>query len=338
MKFYKIKREHKEVYNSYINTNIKALLLNTRTPKELFLDLCKRRYLGYIVLDNLLNNLPSDAFLEPTILNLRFEEKPHDVRRIPRSSIEVLEEMVLSREYRDLVLYYFNKDINRDDQVIFQSMVKSFAETSHKLFQLIISSLEDGYLDRNLLLMMIKEYTKNDRDLEDVYNLILQKLDLSSDQIMSYPKLQILGPVESRRDAISLISKEDILSKVNEINSITAGLIEDTKLGRLTVFKYGVLLSRINSVLSMFGERTISVEGISSISCIISFDESLEGVPVLLQNGDKIIIPLNNPDKALSLCSKEHLEEVLVVLDIVSNGEHKFDELRTKIITLLSKM
>lgn len=334
MKFYKVKRDHKDNYNGLINSSLPVFLSEKRSSKELFLDLCKRKYLGYFILDKILSNLHIDSFMDPTTFILNFDDSPHEKSRLSKYILDILEEFINSKSYRDSILYFFNKDYNRDDQVILFSILNTFVEVSHRLIHLVSSSLSDGYLSVNILLDTLKEYSSKDKDLENVCNIMMQKLELTSG--ISYPKTQL--NIDANVQAISLVDKLTFGSKIDEINSITTNLLDDIKLGKLPILRYGLLLSKINSVLSMFGRNLIFTDGISSINGIISFDNKLDQVPILLRGGNKILIPLNNPDKQLELCNRDQLEEILVVIDIISNGDIAYDELRTKITVMLAKI
>lgn len=333
MKSYKIKREHKDNYNSLINSSIEIFLSEMRNSRELFLDLCKRKYLGYIILDKILTNLDVDSFADPTTFELNFEDPPRESSRLPRYAMDVLDEIVSSKPYRDAILYFFNKDYNRDDQVLFFNILNSFAGVSHKLIHIISNGMVCGYVNIHTLLDVINEYLVKNKDLEDEYSIIVQKLDINT----GYPKIQSIR-TDIEIQAISLVEKSILDVKIDEINAITTGLLDDIKLGKTPTLKYGLLSSKINSILAMFGRNLIAVDGISSINGVICFDEKLDQVPVLLRGGNKIIIPLNNPDKQLETCNKEQLEEILVVLDIISNGNIAYDELRSKITIMLSKI
>lgn len=213
------------------------------------------------------------------------------------------------------------------NDIILQNLIG----TGHQMNDYLISSLMKGEIDPS-----------------NLYNLI-DKHDHDSNAVLSSFSIKPLyNPGEKNRDdlirLVSVcpsmyqenpdISPNLILTSLHDkINS----LVRTISTGGTPLININELSNMTNSLLSLTGlqlEKIPAIEGETSLPGVMVVSSGHEsGIPIRLSDGNKIVLSLMGED--LDQFGKEDLREILSTLDVVSNGDNRFDDLRAKIVDAL---
>ena len=130
---------------------------------------------------------------------------------------------------------------------------------------------------------------------------------------------------------ISIISEDKNKSIYSNNIKILLTNIQSKMLAKeIPIIRLNKLITNFNSLLQLLESTFIPInliEGdVSSYGLIVTNDTANPGIPIQLKNGNKLLIPMNETN--YSRFTKEQLEEMLVLLDIYSTGNNKFDSTR----------
>lgn len=126
---------------------------------------------------------------------------------------------------------------------------------------------------------------------------------------------------------------ESIISIHQEIRKISESLIQ----GETPLININHLIKQVNSLTALSGlslDRINTIKGNISMASVIVVSSENEGIPLSLSSGRRILLPLVNPD--LTIFDVNQLTEILSMLDVISDGDARFDNLRAKIVARLA--
>lgn len=168
----------------------------------------------------------------------------------------------------------------------------------------------------------------------------------SEDFIRNYQLFQHdLNKVKGSNESVNLIddnNKNSILlfhdtkariTASNNIKSMLTVISNDIKTNKIPIIRLNKLIHNFNILMEKIDKdyRPVKVydEDTSTYGLITTNDNVSVDIPVQLKNGTKLMIPMNETN--YSRFTKEQLEEMLIILDIYSNGNIKFDQIRSRI-------
>ncbi|HLX53116.1 MAG TPA: hypothetical protein VKR58_04215, partial [Aquella sp.] len=140
-----------------------------------------------------------------------------------------------------------------------------------------------------------------------------------------------------QNEIILITDNKTRVTATTNIRNLLSGISNEVKNGTCPVIKYNKLIDHFNTLLKLIDPNYKNIPLLSndmSMYAILSLDQPLGDIPVRLKHGDKILIPMN--DTNYSRFTKEQLEEMLVILDVYTTGDHRFDQVRTNIAREIS--
>jgi hypothetical protein len=136
----------------------------------------------------------------------------------------------------------------------------------------------------------------------------------------------------SNDNFIFSIDTKSRITATNNIRNILNNISNDIKDSKVPVIRLNKLIDNFNILMKHIDEKYYPVNTLdddSSTYGLIITDSNLKDIPIQLKNGDKVLIPMTETN--YSRFTKEQLEEMLIILDIYSNGNNKFDQVRVNI-------
>jgi hypothetical protein len=197
-------------------------------------------------------------------------------------------------------------------------MIKNYFNSSQQLYNILIEGLKRGRI-KSIELSYILKLFKNDLNILDNKN-GLENPDILNDILIIQDNKQRINSTNAIRN---------ILNNINE--NIKSGKIPHLKLNKL-ISNFNVLISQIDK---NYNPIKLTNEDISAYGLISTNDTLISDIPIQLKDGDKLLIPMNETN--FSRFNIDQLDEMLSILDIYSNGNNKFDQIRSLITKELSK-
>ena len=218
----------------------------------------------------------------------------------------------------DIQKEIINYKICNNLEIKLDPLLENYINSSCKVLNIIITGINKRKIKIDDLIGAIK-YVESD----------IQSFDLK------------LDPIETKTGNGDLILYMDSRTRVNAMNSIRSILStisNDISIGNIPTIKLNKLIHNYNILCEHIDPNYKQLkpmeDDISAYGLIITNHNSISDIPIQLKNGDKIIIPMNETN--YSRFTIEQLEEMLIILDVYSNGNNKFDQIRARITKELS--
>ncbi len=163
-------------------------------------------------------------------------------------------------------------------------------------------------------------------------HLQLMQTDLS-EMNRGLPSTFIHSDSLSNNDILLVTDTKACMSAITGVKNLLTNICNDVKAGCNPVIKFNKLLDNFNNLLKIIDPNYRSIPLLNneaSMYALLSLNEPLGDIPVRLTHGDKILVPMNETN--YSKFTKEQLEEMLVILDVYTTGNHKFDQVRSNIV------
>lgn len=197
---------------------------------------------------------------------------------------------------------------------------------SHAHFlSVLLKSLEEGHLPKEEVTKLLKDHESN----------------ASLIKMLNQENIKSNLPQASQEDKVVFYgqSPEVYHQAIKDIHTQLSQGLQSMESGQMLYFDLNRFIDSINQISKMSGNKlptlTLPTEE-TSYSAIVGITRNRdEKVPIKLQSGDSIHLPLINPD--LQGLNRSTLLEILQYLDAHPYYEHKYDHLRSKIACELSK-
>lgn len=220
-----------------------------------------------------------------------------------------------------------NKTLSNVNTVVIQNLMSS----GHHLTNFISSSINMGVVDPKELINIMDQY-KHDSD-TTVSHFSIDPLSESNHDIdAELIRLVSVCPLnyQDDPDVSPVVILTSLRDKINSmVESISSGETPTLNINELSDTVNSLLYSvsyKLNQIPILEGETSIP-----SVTVISSGHRS--GVPIRLSNGNKIILSLM--DDNLERFDRSDLIEILSILDVMSDGDNRFDDMRAKIVDIL---
>jgi hypothetical protein len=354
-----IKLEYKK-FNDYNNTGIYdkyfTKIFNdykSLSTKELILNMIQLKFNIFNIINNFINEYYNigknpgnhyyinqcDSF-NTIIYNIKNDNVRVDdgMSRFIKIFNKLALLLVLDKEFRGniiSVIYNINK-FTFNNNYILTKVVNSINEST-----CIIEEILDTYNNKRIV---VPRFTKSiesyDAGIVELNKLLTVNLDnINSDILYNF------GINTKSKEIISVSitnnnnykNNDKIFNNIKNINDQMNSICSNIDKHEIPIIKLNLLINNINTIISTFDEDYKKVDSVSKYySCpsILDFDNNDIEISLMLRNDTKIYITLNNCN--IENYTKEELEEILIILDIVSDGNSKYDQLRGSISNRLS--
>jgi hypothetical protein len=210
-------------------------------------------------------------------------------------------------------------------------VIQNLMSSGHHLTDFISSSINIGVIDPTKLINIMDQY-KHDSDTTVSHFSIEPLLESNHDVDTDLIKLVSVCPsnYQDTPDVSPIIILTSLRDKINSI-------VESISSGETPILNINELSDTVNSLLSSVSyklEKIPILEGETSVPSVTVISSGhRSGVPIRLSNGHKIILSLMDDD--LERFDRSDLIEILSILDVMSDGDNRFDDMRAKIVDIL---
>jgi len=290
-----------------------------------------RQIQSYIVSNNLLDELLyltlpvySDVKKEKALSESIIFYRPYLTRAIST----FIDMLLTDYEFFKIVIDGIARGKIKDDidYSILKNYIKDLYHSNYYSLSKIHDSLVKCHIPLDLLHNLYQSFISNNQNL---------KLIFPDDSSLSSPSFSSVSS-----DKIILLSDNPTVfnSALTYLHSQLQNALLSIDSGQMLYFDLNSLISSVNSLTNMSNLNLSQLplpNSETSYSAIVSTSKNNnENIPITLSSGNKMIIPLNNPD--LSQLSREILFDILSSLESLPYLDHKYDVLRSKISSLLS--
>jgi len=219
------------------------------------------------------------------------------------------------------------KTMSNADSVVIQNLMSS----GHYLSEYILSSLTKGFIDPNNLIDRVQKYNHDSSATASSFS--IDPLFVSDNELKD-DLIRLVSVCPSTHQDNPHVSPILLLTSLRDkIDS----LVQAVSAGETPLLNINDLSDTVNSLLSLTGhqlENIPTLEGETSVPSIISVTSGhRSGIPIRLSNDNKVVLSLMGED--LDKFSKDDLQEILSILDVMSDGDNRFDDMRAKIVDAL---
>lgn len=213
-----------------------------------------------------------------------------------------------------------NKEIDPREQQEILNLIKG----GNQVVDRVISMLERGGIDREVLRGSINHYQEQVRS----------SLDRIGLEITHQPTLR-----SQDRDQFIVVSdprsSQDHFKITERVGEHLTKISRKIQKGRTPRINLNLFIEHYNQLIEMTGRGNVLPhlpEGQSYSSILVTNDPST--LPIEFEEETRYI-PLDGSN--LGQCTRRELEELLRYLDIISNGENKYESLRSKVADRLGR-
>lgn len=231
-----------------------------------------------------------------------------------------------------------------------------------EFFRVVLSGIHEGKLRYNFELPLLKELFKDSIfNHHSTINTLFSSSPISSEQFLSFIKnlhldiskyntifndnLILSTPIPPSSDKSLILCSSSFSSSISTIHSTLSSLINNISTNNQPFFDLNLIINSFNNILSSTNSNLTPLPIINDntsyniipspiiASINTNFNDKL---PFSLSSGQKIYIPLRNPD--LSSFDRSILLEILQLIDhtISSDNQYKYDHIRSLIVNELS--
>lgn len=227
---------------------------------------------------------------------------------------------LINPKLRSLIINEIKNIIKNYDNIEIIDKCKIFIESSYNL----INEYNKTLINKKTLdgLYNIYNETKN-----NLYDLIQNNIEISKNIELNKNNIKILRITNKEEDEKIIDIKSKILDINNELEKENP------------IVDINILLELFQTMFEIITNEKLELKKCKHTSkrgILKSDDYSEQTIPIMLNNGEQIIIPLKNPK--LSKYSESEIDEIIIVLDILSNGDNRFDNIRAEATLIKSKM
>jgi len=299
--------------------------------RDLLLNLINNKYIAFEIINKItfkfdssvnitspMNYLIDSNIYGPVesipIKDVGYSKNNDKYMNIIKSLIELINK---DSELLDTLLSFIT-NTRRVTPVEIDELFQNYFNSSYGFYRLFLEGFKKGKIKATEMVHILKSI-KND----------LNNLNKSSE----------IAEPEIINDIIFLNDNKIKINSINNIRNILNGLNQDIKQGNVPHLRLDKLILNFNNLISQidrgYNPIKISEEELSSYALITISDKVVNDIPMQLKSGDKILIPMNETN--FSRFTMDQLDEMLSMLDIYSNGNNKFDQIRSLITKELAK-
>lgn len=350
-----------ELFNSSV-AYLESLHFNY-PKKDLVLSFLRSKFYSFDIFNSIMKRIDNSVKINPKksfdrlldsvyfgiekkmLLNNKLPNKTKEnFKRQFFDSVKMVSEfLVESSEAQDIVFGLWKN--GKDTLLIeIEDSLSNYIDSSNQLFSIIMRGIRNKKIDPEELVKCINivdrdykyihpddievEYpieikgrgetdkVKTPRKTEEKYDITLFNEAFSEEKVKN-----VLIVLDNKKRTVATNNMKAIFTQT--LNSIVNGEIPTIKLDKL-ISNFNVLMEEVDP---SFKPIKVSVENTSSYGLILIGDSNTKNIPIQLKTGDKMIIPMNETN--YSRFTIEQLEEILIILDVYSNGDSKFDGIRS---------
>ena len=175
------------------------------------------------------------------------------------------------------------------------------------------------------------------------HKIVMEKKNIISELTQCFSELFASSPPFNQKvlNRFRMPNDIDRISIVNEIKNLIAivnQLSETIEQEDTPVMKLNNLIQSLNSLSNILGvkEKCEIIDKDQSVGIIISTQSETDKIPVKFKNGDTTLIPTRNYD--LSQYSLDECKEILLLVDVKSNGETIYETLKSDLTRYIAQM
>jgi len=210
-------------------------------------------------------------------------------------------------------------------------VIQNLMSSGHHLTDFISSSINRGVIDPNKLINIMDQYI-HDSDTTLSHFSIDPLLESNNGIDSDLIKLVSVCPsnYQDTPDVSPIIILTSLRDKIDS-------MVESISSGETPILNINELTDTVNLLISSFSYKLKKIpilEGETSVPSVTVISSGhRSGVPIRLSNRNKIILSLMDDD--LERFDRNDLIEILSILDVMSDGDNRFDDMRAKIVGIL---
>lgn len=310
-------------------------LKTIHSKKELLLNFIKGTFFSFEIFNKIIQRIDTSIISAGNLNTFLLDSKCFELEadlKIPITKEPIITEsvrqnfIVFAKNITDLILNH--KDLSDD-------LIKIFNDTevsnSNEVGISIKNYVESSKHFHDLIIKAIKTTKIRSEDFNKLFELVQHDFNklTQPDQVSE----SIILDDKNKNSVLLIHDTAARMTATNNIKSMLNLISNDVKNDKIPVIRLNKLIHNFNVLMEKIDKDYHSIKLIdadtSTYALITTNDNVSMDIPVQLRNGSKLMIPMNETN--YSRFTKEQLEEMLVILDIYSNGNSKFDQIRARI-------
>ena len=285
---------------------------------------------SYIVDNNLLDSIlyltlpPHNAIREEVaIAESIVYYRPY----LSRAVSTFIDMLLMDQEFFRIVIMGINRGKVREelDFQVLKNFISDLHNSHEAVLNTLLQSIHKGHLNKQEIEHILKNHYSNHQLLKILNR---DEQEITTSNAPSEDRVLVYGQ-----------STEKYHKALTEIHRQLQDSLSSMETGQMLYFDLNQMIDNVNSLTKMSNSNLsqLSVpKNETSYSAIVGVSRNHdEEIPIKLQCGEKIMLPLINPN--LSSFDRSVLLEMLETLDALPYNDHKYDHLRTKIAYELAK-